>query len=136
MALALKAVAALLALVYLANGARMLWDPAGWYDAVPGITASGPMNPHFIRDIGFVYLLSGLAFARALTRPGAFALWAGIGAAWPALHGLFHLAEWLDHGLPQGAALAVEGLGVVLPAVLGVAIALAARHCQPRSLEE
>ena len=119
----LKSLTALLALLYLGNGSHMLWDPAGWYDGIPGITASGPMNAHFIRDIGFIYALSGVAYFAALWRWPRRAAWLALGAAWPTLHALFHLAEWATHGLPPGAALAAEGLGVVAPAAVGIVIA-------------
>ena len=34
------------------NGAFMLVAPGPWYETVPGVTGTGPFNPHFIRDIG------------------------------------------------------------------------------------
>lgn len=123
-----KILAAVLALLYLGNGAFMLWDPAVWYGSVPNIAATGPMNPHFIRDIGFIYALSGLAFVLAIARSHERALWAAAGAAWPTLHALFHLSEWAGHGLPPRDALVAEALGVVLPAILGVVVAIAARR--------
>ena len=38
-----------LGLFYLVNGAWMILAPNGWYAATPGVSATGPMNPHFIR---------------------------------------------------------------------------------------
>ena len=38
------------------NGAMMLVAPGPWYEAVPGVTGTGPFNSHFIRDIGAAYL--------------------------------------------------------------------------------
>jgi hypothetical protein len=67
--------ATLVALVYLGNGVHMLVDPSHWYASIPGVTASGPMNVHFIRDIGFIYLLSGAAFAFGVARPSYFGPW-------------------------------------------------------------
>ena len=43
-----------------ANGLFMLLAPHAWYPAVPGVTETGPYNPHFVRDIGAAYL-AGLA---------------------------------------------------------------------------
>ena len=31
-----------------ANGLFILGDPAAWYAAVPGVTMTGPLNPHFV----------------------------------------------------------------------------------------
>ena len=42
---------------------------------VPGGTATGPYNPHFVRDIGAAYLMAGASLA-------AFAVWPR--DAWPA----------------------------------------------------
>ena len=52
--------AALTALALAANGVFMLIAPLSWYDAVPGVPATGPFNPHFVRDIGAAYLVAGL----------------------------------------------------------------------------
>ena len=52
--------AVLLGIFNLANGLYMLAAPAGWYLAVPGITATGPFNQHFIRDIGLIFVLMGI----------------------------------------------------------------------------
>lgn len=58
------------------NGLAMLFAGLWWYGAVPGVTATGPYNPHFVRDIGAAYLVCGLSHA-------AFALWPR--QAWSAL---------------------------------------------------
>ena len=51
----------LMGLLFTANGLAMLAVPLTWYDAVPGVPATGPFNSHFIRDIGAIYLTCGLA---------------------------------------------------------------------------
>src|SRR5215472_2018283 len=43
------------------NALLMLAVPAAWYAAVPGVTQTGPFNPHFVRDIGAAYLVTGAA---------------------------------------------------------------------------
>jgi hypothetical protein len=45
----------ILGLSLAANGVIMLAVPAAWYTAVPGVPATGPFNPHFVRDIGVAY---------------------------------------------------------------------------------
>ncbi len=51
---------AVLGLVHLLNGIYMLVAPAAWYTSVPGVTATGPFNHHFITDIGFAFAASGV----------------------------------------------------------------------------
>jgi hypothetical protein len=71
-----RLVAGLLGAFLGANALVQLLAPYWWYGVVPGVTATGPFNPHFVRDVGAAYLVvaGGLA---------AYA-WRGR-AAWPAL---------------------------------------------------
>ena len=94
--------AVLVGLLLAANGVVMLGDPAGWYSTVPGVADTGPFNPHFVRDIGCIYLVAGAALiwsVRDVRARGA----ALAGGAFLALHALVHLAdaasgrETLDH---------------------------------------
>jgi hypothetical protein len=55
--------AVMLGLVLAANGLAMLYDPAGWYGVVPGVPDTGPLNAHFVRDIGCTYVVAGGAQA-------------------------------------------------------------------------
>ena len=116
--------AAIIALIYVANGTYMVVDPAGWYASVPGVTATGPMNAHFIPDIGFIYMLSGLAFVVACRRQQEYRLWVSVGTAWPAVHGVFHIVEWLTHGPPPASIWVAEALAVLLPVMIGITLAL------------
>src|SRR5947199_6794377 len=69
-------VAAVLALIMGGNGLAMLFAGLWWYGVVPGVTATGPYNSHFVRDIGAVYLVVGVSLAAFAWRPRD---------AWPAL---------------------------------------------------
>ena len=84
--------ASMLGLLAAANGVFMLVAPATWYAIVPGVPNTGPLNGHFIRDIGAAFLVAGGAlvwFARdARARPAALA-----SAAFFALHAVVHLSE-------------------------------------------
>lgn len=75
-----------------ANGGWMLLDARHWYGAVPGVIDSGPLNLHFVRDIGAVYLLCGLAFL-ALARHARARPYAIAGCAFLLAHGALHLME-------------------------------------------
>jgi len=82
-----------LCLVFAGNGLAMLGWPAHWYLAVPGVADTGPLNAHFVRDVGAAYLVAGLAFGAlragfAEGRPAAFAA-----CGFLFLHAAIHLAE-------------------------------------------
>jgi hypothetical protein len=112
----------ILGLFHTANGAWMVLAPMSWYAAVPGVAESGPLNHHFVADIGLAFIASGagLVFG-ARTGAGAFAL---AGATWPVLHALLHMWGWLQHGFPAHTDVGLsEAVGVVL---VGAAGALAA----------
>ncbi len=126
---------ALIAGLYLGNAAWMLLDPGGWYASVPGVAATGPANSHFLRDIGFAYLLSGAACAGGLGQPARLGAWLAAGSAWPGLHAVFHVAEWTHHGLPAAHVLAGELAGVVAPVVLAAAIIVARAQRRNSHLE-
>jgi len=70
----------------------MILAPFAWYGAVPGVAATGPFNPHFIRDIGCAYLLAGIALGLAAcssARQRAIPA-----AAFLVLHGLVHVGDF------------------------------------------
>lgn len=116
--------AAMLGVIGIATGLWQLSDPLGFYWGVPGVADTGPYNPHFVRDIGIAYLLSGTAFLAGLRWPGQrTSLWT-LGAAWLALHALFHVWE-VAAGICAPAALSRDFAGVSLPALIGVAVAIA-----------
>ena len=57
-------VAWILGVALTVNGLAMLLAPAVWYAAVPGVSETGALNHHFIRDLGTVYIVAGLAMRR------------------------------------------------------------------------
>lgn len=117
------ALAAILGLGGIANGAFMLVSPANWYFAVPGVTTTGPFNQHFVRDIGLIFLLVGAAFVYGAVRPAARPfLWAA-GALWLCGHALFHFWE-VAVGICAPSSLAQDFPAVTLPAILTAALAL------------
>jgi len=46
------------------------------------------------------------------------------GAAFPAIHGLYHVQVWIGRGLPLDRIAAFELAGVVLPGVLALVAAI------------
>lgn len=101
-----------------ANGLVMLGVPDAWYAAVPGVTATGPFNAHFIRDVGVAYLLSGAAlpwFAISPTaRPAAV-----VGAAFLAIHAAVHIWD-AAAGREHIHQLLIDLPSVFLPPVLAI----------------
>jgi len=114
----------LLGASHIVNGLFMLIAPADWYASVPGVTATGPFNPHFILDIGMAFVASGAGLMLGARRAASAAILACAGAAWPALHALIHIDGWLMHGFPADTRIATsEAIGVVGLSALGVVLA-------------
>ena len=117
--MAARLVLLILGAFHIVNGLFMLFAPGAWYVAVPGVVQSGPMNHHFIADIGLAFLASGTGLIYGIRRGAA--AFAVAGAAWPALHALLHIRGWVQHGFPTVLNVALsDTVGVVLVGVLGV----------------
>jgi len=102
-----------------ANGVFMFVDPPSWYATVPGVPESGPLNLHFVRDIGIAYGVSGAAIIWGALGAGWRAT--ALGAAFLALHSLLHVGETImGH---HRDVLVNEVLAVHLPAWAAVIIA-------------
>ena len=125
-----RALSILLAVTMGLNGLAMLGAGRWWYGAVPGVTATGPFNPHFVKDIGAAYLVVGAAFTWLALRATPAARGAAVAAAvFLALHAAIHLAAAV--GPPMGLSdLARDFPGVILPALL--ALWIVAAPYQPR----
>ena len=87
-----------------------------WYDSVPGVGLTGPLNFHFAQDVALAYLMSGGAL-----------LWAGLkddksvgvwGAGWLVLHALLHIWMWMHRGIPLDIVALTNLLGIQVPAFL------------------
>lgn len=114
-------VAWIVGLGLVANGLTMLAVPDAWYDLVPGVSQTGPLNLHFVRDIGAAYLVAGgtlvwFAVDRA-ARPAALA-----GAAFLAIHALIHLWDGVA-GREHAHQLLIDLPTVFLPPALAIWIA-------------
>ena len=110
----------LFGLIHLINGLYMLVAPQAWYDSVPGVTATGPFNHHFIIDIGFAFAASGVGMITGFRAGQTAAAFALAGATWPTLHALFHLWEWINHGVPADvSSLVSTAIGVMAVSFVG-----------------
>jgi hypothetical protein len=96
------------------NGALMLAAPEIWYSVVPGVEHTGPINIHFVRDIGLGFLAAAMALV--LVARGH------MGTLAPALvflggHAALHVFEMLTHGTTATAA-TKDFATIILPALL------------------
>ena len=116
--------AALLALVMAANGLVMLFAGPWWYGAVPGVPATGPFNPHFVKDIGAAYLVVGVSLGAFAWRPAA-AFSALVGAAgFLTLHAAIHVGDALASPT-CGRDLVRDLPGIFIPALISLGLVAA-----------
>lgn len=114
-------IALVLGLATLANGVFMLVAPEPWYWSVPGVPDRGPFNQHFVRDIGLIYLLIGVAFVFGGIYPRyRLPVWF-LPTGWLAGHGLFHIWEVVV-GICGPESLVEDFAGVTLPALLALGL--------------
>ena len=82
-----------------------------WYQTIPGVAQTGPMNVHFAKDVGLAYLSSGVALIWAGAKHDKSA---GIcGASWLVLHAIFV-------GIRQSNVLYVIHVEILLGGEVGV----------------
>lgn len=117
-----RLLAGLLAALLAANALAMLFASLWWYGLVPGVPATGPFNPHFVRDIGAAYAVVALGL-------GWFAF--GPQQGWPALvaaaafldlHALIHVHDAVLSPV-CGHDLLRDLPGVFLPALIATGLA-------------
>lgn len=103
--------------------AAYIWAaPRHWYDTIPGVSGTGPMNFHFARDVALAYFASGVAL-----------IWAGVksnrsagicGAFWLVLHALFHIWIWVHRGMVADLVALTNLVGIQLPAWAALLLAM------------
>jgi len=114
----------ILGLLNLGNGLWMLAAPEGWYHELPaGVPDTGPLNLHFVRDIGAAFTTIGLAFCVAAPRAARHRGVVLAAAAFYVLHALVHVADLVSGRLPAHHWL-TDLPGVFVPAVFLVVLAL------------
>jgi hypothetical protein len=116
-------VAAVMAAAFVVNGLAMLFAALAWYDAVPGVTSTGPFNPHFVKDIGAVYLACaiGLGWFAWQPREGWPAM--AVAATWLTLHAAVHVYDATCGASPL-ADVQRDFVGVYLFAAIPLALTL------------
>jgi hypothetical protein len=113
---------AALGILWIFTGLSIFWDPKTFYEVTPGVSLLGPYSPHFLRDVGLVYLASGgTLICAAYQRNRALAL---AGLAWPVMHSFFHLHVWHHRGFPFDMIFAFDVLAVIAPPLIALALAI------------
>lgn len=106
----------LIFVIWAVTGITIFYSPVSFYNLTPGVSSYGPYNIHFIRDIGLVYLSSGLIGIyglRIVSAPLCIAA-----AAWSGLHGLFHLHIWAQRSFPFDGLFLFDLGAVVMPPII------------------
>jgi ABC-type branched-subunit amino acid transport system permease subunit len=120
----LKLIYFIFSLLSLFNGAWMLFFPLSWYTDLPAaVPNTGPFNSHFVRDLGVVFLLVGLAFGWStlnVDRSGQVHLAL---TAFFTGHALIHVTDILAGRLPHSHWL-VDLAGVFAPALIMIILAV------------
>ena len=110
----------------LLNGLWMLYAPESWYHDVPAaVPDTGPLNLHFVRDVGAAYITGGAALCAAAELPAYRRAGVYGATTFFTLHALIHVVDLLTGRLPPNHWL-IDAPGVFIPtAILVVA-------CLPR----
>ncbi len=109
---------------YLLTGVYIAGLPHDFYLNAPGARGTGPYNMHFIRDVGFAFFTSSVAYGYGIYRGNKPVMM--FGALWLLIHGLFHLTLWFLHGMHLDSAALTDMVLVSIPAV--VIFVLCARY--------
>jgi hypothetical protein len=119
-------------LVNLANAAWMLAAPADWYARLPAaVPDTGPLNAHFVRDVGSALAMMGCALLAGALRPALRVPALALTALFYVLHALVHVADTLAGRLPP-THWAIDLPGVYLPAAVLVVLTAAAARSASR----
>jgi len=109
--------ASFLGLLLGSNALWMVLYPFHWYAHIPGMTATGPANAHFIRDVGCAYLVASAALIWLRIAPARAWPAAVFGGAFLLLHACIHVWDTVA-GREHSHRLLTEIPTVILPALL------------------
>jgi len=117
----------ILGLSAVANGIWMLWSPEAWYHELPAaIPDTGPLNLHFVRDIGAAFLTFGLGLCIGAEIQKYRRMAVTMAATFYVLHALVHVAD-LFAGRLEADHWLIDLPGVFLPAILLAILAMPRR---------
>ncbi len=106
----------------LANGLWMLADPLHWYTTLPAAVPDfGPLNEHFVRDIGSTFAMLGLGLLWAAFRPGVRVPVLAMATLFSALHAVVHVYD-TARGLVGAEHWSIDFPAVYLPTIILVVL--------------
>lgn len=124
-------IALMLTLYLVLNGLMMILLPGEWFQMVPGVSETGGFNAHFIRDIGFAFLLSGCGMSWRLLDPVRGRAAALFAAGFLTLHASYHALETTLSSHHE-IYLLTELSGIYIPALSALFIATTKSISLPR----
>jgi len=111
-------------LVNVANGLWMLLAPEAWYHDLPAaVPDTGPLNLHFVRDIGAAFFTIGVAFLAAARYPSWRRGVLLAATLFFVLHAVVHVTDLISGRLHAEHWL-IDLPGVFLPAILLLVLSL------------
>lgn len=116
--------AAVLGMLLATIGLIQLFAPFSFYQATPGVVATGPFNPHFLRDVGAAFLTAAAGVLASAGRPAAARPALLMAAAFLTLHAAIHVFDAVCGASPLRDSL--RDAGVHLMALAALVLALAA----------
>ena len=119
---------------HLANGFWMLADPVGWYTTLPAAVPDfGPLNEHFVRDLGSTFTMLGLGLLWGAFRTGVRVPVMVLVTVFNGLHALVHVYD-TGRGLVGPEHWSIDFPAIYLPTlVLLILTALLVRRAAGRA---
>jgi hypothetical protein len=119
---------------HLANGFWMLADPVGWYTTLPAAVPDfGPLNEHFVRDLGSTFTMLGLGLLWGTFRTAVRVPILALVTLFSALHALVHVYD-TARGLVGPEHWSIDFPAIYLPTlVLLILTALLVRRAAGRA---
>jgi len=112
----------------LGNAVWMIADPAGWYVGLPAaVPDTGPLNTHFVRDIGSAFGVMGVALVWAALRPVLRVPMIATVSLFYLMHALVHVTDTVAGRLPA-SHWSIDFPGVYAPALVLIGLTLAAQR--------
>jgi uncharacterized protein YjeT (DUF2065 family) len=120
----MRAVFWVFGLLNVANGLWMLLAPAHWYQHLPAaVPDTGPLNTHFVRDIGAAFTTIGVALCVAAPQAERHRGTLLAAMLFYVLHAVVHVADLASGRLHQGHWL-IDLPGVFVPAIVLAVLSL------------
>ena len=118
-------------LANVANGLWMLADPEAWYHDIPaGVPDTGPLNLHFVRDIGAAFFTVGAGLCAAAEKPAWRRPVIAGAAMFLILHAFVHLLD-LATGRLEADHWLIDLPGVFVPAIVFAVLLLPRWYQEP-----